>query len=123
MRGLDRMTGAEWKAGIRHADEIGVSPSLAPKFAPVSIPYRTLVAREVPNLLAAGRDMSSDAQTHTFMRETPQCWATGHATGATGALAANGGVDAADVNIVELQAALLKQGAHLRVSDRKKGEN
>jgi hypothetical protein len=123
MRGLSRMTGAEWKAGIRHADEIGVSPSLAPKFAPVSIPYRALVARGVPNLLAAGRHMSSDAQTHTFMREIPQCWVTGHAAGAAAALAANGRVDVADINIVELQAALLKQGAHLRVSDRKKGEN
>lgn len=122
LRGLGRMTGADWKAGIRHADEVGVSPSLAPKFANVSIPYRSLVARGVPNLLAAGRHMSSDAQTHTFMREIPQCWVTGHAAGAAAALAADAGVDAADVNITELQAALLKQGAHLRVPGNDGGE-
>jgi len=114
MQGLARMTGAQWKAGVRHADEIGVSPSLAPKFDPVSIPYKALIARGVPNLLAAGRHLSSDAQTHTFMREIPQCWVTGHAAGAAAALAANAGVDAVDVDIKELQAALLKQGAYLR---------
>jgi hypothetical protein len=123
LQGLGRMTGTDWKAGVRHADEVGVSPSLAPKFNSVSIPYRSLVARGVPNLVAAGRHMSSDAQTHTFMREIPQCWVTGHAAGAAAALAADAGVDAADVNIADLQAALLKQGAHLRAPETPGGEN
>lgn len=123
LQGLGRMTGTDWKAGVRHADEVGVSPSLAPKFNSVSIPYRSLVARGVPNLLAAGRHMSSDAQTHTFMREIPQCWVTGHAAGAAAALAADAGVDAADVNIADLQAALLKQGAHLRAPETPGGEH
>ncbi len=115
MRGLTQMTGAEWKAGIHHDDEIGVSPSLAPKFQSVSIPYRALVAKTVPNLLAAGRHMATDAQTHTFMREIPQCWVTGHAAGAAAALAADDDIDVADVDINRLQTELLKQGAYLRV--------
>ena len=122
MRGLGRMTGADWKASVRHADEIGVSPSLAPKYAPVSIPYRSLIAKGVPNLLAAGRHMSTDAQTHTFMREIPQCWVTGHAAGAAAALAANAGVDAADVNIAALQSVLVNQGAYLRAPAISTGE-
>ena len=116
MRGRFPMTGADWRAGIRHADEIGISPSLAPKFASVSIPYRALVASGTRNLLAAGRHMATDAQTHTFMREIPQCWVTGQAAGAAAALAAADGSDAATVDIAALQAALLKQGAHLRTS-------
>lgn len=112
---MTQMTGAEWKAGIHHDDEIGVSPSLAPKFQSVSIPYRALVAKTVPNLLAAGRHMATDAQTHTFMREIPQCWVTGHAAGAAAALAADDDIDVADVDINRLQTELLKQGAYLRV--------
>ena len=117
MRGRATMTGADWKAGLRHDDEVGVSPSLAPKFAPVSIPYRALVARTVPNLLAAGRHMSTDAQTHTFMREIPQCWATGQAAGVAAALAADAGVAAGDVDVAAVQSALLRQGVHLRTPD------
>lgn len=126
LQGLGRMTGPDWKAGVRHADEIGVSPSLAPKFAPVSIPYKALLAKGVPNLLAPGRHMSSDAQTHTFMREIPQCWVTGHAAGAAAALAANAGsargADAMAVDVGDLQAVLLKQGAYLRPAKSDEGE-
>ena len=114
MRGQTQMTGEDWKMGVWHDDEVGVSPSLAPKFASVSIPYRALIAERVPNLIAAGRHMSSDAQTHTFMREIPQCWVTGQAAGAAAALAASAEVDAIEVDIDALQRALLKQGAFLR---------
>lgn len=117
MRGLATMTGSDWKAGRRHSDEIGVSPSLAPKYDPVSIPYRALVARGAANLFAAGRHLSTDAQTHTFMREIPQCWVTGQAAGAAAALAADAGTTAAEVDVRALQAALLRQGAYLRQSE------
>ena len=42
--------------------------------------------------LAAGRHVSSDASSHGFMREIPQCWLTGQAAGAAAAVAANAGV-------------------------------
>ena len=58
--------------------------------------------------------LSTDAQTHTFMREIPQCWVTGQAAGAAAALAANAGITAAEVDIRALQAVLLRQGAYLR---------
>ena len=58
--------------------------------------------------------MSSDAQTHTFMREIPQCWVTGHAAGAAAALAASAGLDAIEIDTDALQKALLQQGAYLR---------
>ncbi|MBV8913411.1 MAG: FAD-dependent oxidoreductase [Acetobacteraceae bacterium] len=105
---------ADWQAGRVHPDEVGISPSLAPKWATVSVPYRSLLPRETPGLLVAGRHLSCDAASHSFMREIPQCWMTGHAAGAAAALAVDLGLDPADVPIGRLQDALLQQDASLR---------
>ncbi len=113
LHGLGRMTGEDWKAGARHGDEIGVSPSLAPQFNSVSVPYRALLARGAPNLLVAGRHISTDAATHTFMREIPQCWMTGQAAGVAAAIAADARVDAKDADITSIRAELRRQGAYL----------
>jgi hypothetical protein len=104
----------DWQSGRVHPDEIGVSPSLAPKWANVSVPFGSLLPRATRGLIVAGRHLSCDASSHTFMREIPQCWLTGHAAGAAAAMAANRGCDPADVSIDELQTLLIKQGAHLR---------
>jgi hypothetical protein len=105
-----------WQAGVQYADEIGVSPSLSPAFPSVSVPYGALVPVELDGLLAPGRHMSSDAVSHTFLREIPQCWLTGQAAGAAAALAANAGVTPRQVDVARLQAELLKQGAYVRLS-------
>ena len=82
------MTGGVTKTGHILADEIGVSPSLGPNIPNVSVPYGALVPDSVDNMLVAGRHISSDAQTHTFMREIPQCWMTA-TSGVAAALSAN----------------------------------
>ncbi len=64
-----------------HDNDIGVSPSLSPKLPPVSVPYGCLVPRAVDGLLVAGRHVSSDAASHSFLREIPQCWLTGRRPG------------------------------------------
>jgi hypothetical protein len=112
--GRQTLSREDWQAGRIHKDEVGVSPSLAPKFANVSVPYGSLLPRSTPGLIVAGRHLSSDASSHTFMREIPQCWLTGHAAGAAAALAAGKGCALADVQISQLQKALLEQGAYLR---------
>lgn len=104
----------DWKGGRVHADEIGISPSLAPKWASVSVPYGSLLPRATPGLIVAGRHLSSDSSSHTFMREIPQCWLTGHAAGAAAALAANAGTSPDRVPVGQLQQVLTGQGAHLR---------
>jgi hypothetical protein len=108
------LTRQHWQSGVRHADEVGVSPSLGPNFDSVSVPYGSLLPRRVRGLLVAGRHLSSDASSQTFMREIPQCWLTGQAAGAAAALAADAGVDPGDVPIATLQAKLAGQGAFLR---------
>jgi hypothetical protein len=105
---------SDWQAGVQHVDEIGVSPSLSPTFPSVSVPYGSLVPVELDGLLAPGRHMASDAVSHTFLREIPQCWLTGQAAGVAAALAASAAISPREVDIARLQRELVKQGAHLR---------
>jgi FAD dependent oxidoreductase len=94
--------------------EIGVSPSPSPKFPVISVPYDALVPARLDGLLACGRHVSSDASSHGFMREIPQCWLTGQAAGAAAAVAANAGVQPRAVDVRQVQAALRKQGVFIR---------
>jgi hypothetical protein len=112
--GLGRVTREDWMDATPRPDEIGVSPSLSPKFPMVSVPYGCLVPRQIDGLLVAGRHISCDPSSHSFLREIPQCWLTGQAAGAAAALAAAHGCLPRDVPIAELQTLLLRQGAWLR---------
>ncbi len=112
--GAKRMTGPETKSGVVFEDEIGVSPSLSPNLPSVSVPYGALLPQRTDNLLVAGRHISTDAQTHSFMSEIPQCWLTGHAAGVAAAMSAQAGVTPRRLAVPDLQAALRRQGAYLR---------
>ena len=80
----------------------------------MSVPYGSLLPRATAGLIVAGRHLSCDASSQTFMREIPQCWMTGHAAGAAAALAADGGISPENVSVQRLQETLLRQGAHVR---------
>jgi 2-polyprenyl-6-methoxyphenol hydroxylase-like FAD-dependent oxidoreductase len=112
--GVGKMLRAQWPAGEALADEIGVSPSLSPKFPSISIPYGSLVPRELDGLLACGRHISCDPNSHSFMREIPQCWVTGQAAGAAAALAVARSLPPRRLEVAELQETLTKQGVYLR---------
>lgn len=110
--GQGKLTRETWDGRIA-TDEIGVSPSLSPKFANVSVPYGAIVPREIEGLLAPGRHLSCDATSHSFMREIPQCWLTGHAAGVAAAIAADRGLRLAEVPVAEMREKLAAQGAFL----------
>ena len=112
--GVKKMLRAHWPTGQVFEDEIGVTPSVSPKFPNISIPYGCLVPEKLDGLLAPGRHLACDANSHGFMREIPQCWITGQAAGAGAALAAGRGIAPRAVPIADLQEALRRQGAHLR---------
>ena len=114
--GAQSLMREDWSAGRVHDTEIGVSPSLAPKWASVSVPYGSLLPRSTLGLIVAGRHLSCDASSQTFMREIPQCWLTGHAAGAAAALAADQGINPSEVPIAALQGALASQGALVRTA-------
>ncbi len=111
--GIDRIERKNWSDGRPVANEVGVSPSISPKFPVVSVPYGSLVPRNLDGMLTAGRHMSCDANSHGFMREIPQCWLTGHAAGVGAAVAANRGIQPRDVDVAEVRKILREQGAHL----------
>ncbi len=114
LTGVDAVLRSRWPDGVALPDEIGVSPAVSPKFPNISIPYGALVPIALDGLLACGRHVACDANSHGFMREIPQCWVTGQAAGVAAALAVAQGVQARHVDIEVLQAELLRQGAYVR---------
>ena len=110
---LRKVTRQQWDTGQVWDDEIGVSPSLAPKFPNISVPYGSLLPESLDNILGAGRHVACDASSHTFLREIPQCWLTGQAAGVAAALAASAGMRPRDVAVSAIQRELLRQGAYL----------
>ena len=113
LHGVATVRREHWDGRVA-ADEIGVSPSLAPSFGSVSVPYGAIVPARLDGLLAPGRHLSCDATSHSFLREIPQCWLTGQAAGAAAALSVAAGVAPRHLPVESLQAALLRQGAFLR---------
>jgi hypothetical protein len=114
LKGVDRLTRAQWPEGAVFPTEIGVSPSPSPKFPVISVPYGALVPARLDGLLACGRHISSDASSHGFMREIPQCWLTGQAAGVAAAVAVNAGVQPRTVDIRQVQEVLRGQGVFIR---------
>jgi hypothetical protein len=112
--GVAQVTREDWPSGKVRPDEIGVSPSLSPKFPILSVPYGALVPVSLDGLLVAGRALSCDATSHSILREVPQCWMTGQAAGVAAGLAAGAGVKPREVPVQRLQDTLARQGVFVR---------
>jgi hypothetical protein len=117
LKGVGAVLRSRWPEGRALPDEIGVTPAVSPKFPNISIPYGALVPETLDGLLACGRHVSCDKNSHTFMREIPQCWITGQAAGAAAAVAVAQGVEPRAVDIARLQEALRAQGVYLRQTE------
>lgn len=117
LKGVDAVLRSRWPDGVALPDEIGVTPAVSPKFPNISIPYGALVPEALDGLLACGRHISCDRNSHGFMREIPQCWITGQAAGVAAALAVAQGVQPRAVDIASLQQALQRQGVYLRAAE------
>jgi hypothetical protein len=112
--GVSKVTRGQWSSALVHPDEIGISPSLSPKFPNISIPYGCLVPAQLDGLIACGRHIACDPNSHSFLREIPQCWVTGQAAGVAAALAAARGTMPRALDAGEIQDKLVAQGAVLR---------
>ena len=84
-----------------------------PKKNAYSIPYRSLLPREIDNLLVAGRCISADRPANGSLRVMPACFATGQAAGTAGALAIKNGVLPHELDVSLLQDTLREQGVYL----------
>ncbi|WMJ85611.1 FAD-dependent oxidoreductase [Anaerocolumna sp. MB42-C2] len=75
------------------------------------IPYRSLIPKEVDNLIAAGRIISSDHRVQGSIRVMPVCLVTGQAAGTAAVLASQTG-DTHKVDIMQLRRILGEAGAY-----------
>lgn len=91
-------------------DSIAITGHWTKYGAVYAIPYRSLQAREFPNLLAAGRDISVDHRTHHATKEIPACMTTGQAAGTAAAMAIGLGGELARVDVAKLRERLQQAG-------------
>ncbi len=80
---------------------------------PYDIPYRCLLPKGLDNILTCGRCISGTHRAHASYRVMTICFATGQAAGTAAALSAVKGVTPRQLNIDELQEALIGQGCVL----------
>ncbi|MCQ2136077.1 MAG: FAD-dependent oxidoreductase [Bacteroidales bacterium] len=78
---------------------------------PAYVPYRALIAEDYPNLLVAGRCISTDRQALASLRVMGSCMGTGQAAGAAAAMSALNGVSVQNINVEELVSTLRAWGA------------
>jgi len=89
-----------------------VNPPMAPG-ASYDIPYRSLVPKDVDNLLVAGRCISSTHEGQSAIRVIPIVVAMGQAAGVAAALSAKFNVLPRRLDVALLQRTLRSQGANL----------
>jgi hypothetical protein len=90
-------------------DSIGMTGDWRKRGSAFEIPFGTLYCRDVPNLLAAGRDISVTDAMWDITRVIPACVVTGEAAGTAAAMAD----DFPALDVTALQKRLLSQGARL----------
>jgi hypothetical protein len=76
-----------------------------------TIPYRSLIARDVDGLLMAGKCISATHEAIASTRVIPICMAEGHAAGVAAALASRRKCSPRDVKLGELRDLLRTGGA------------
>ena len=97
-----------------HDDAVGIFADWR-KAGPVyALPYRALYAQRTPNLITAGRCISTTGDTWDVARVIPVCSISGEAAGTAAALCLRDNVQRfADLNAGALQAQLVKAGVKL----------
>jgi hypothetical protein len=111
------LTEKEIFSGLIFPDTIAICPdfrhTVSPEHPHWHIPYRSLVPRQIDNLLVAGRCFSSDLVANDLLAPIQFCIAMGQAAGTAAALAAKHKVGIRDLNYQILQDCLVKQGVPL----------
>jgi hypothetical protein len=77
------------------------------------LPYRTLIPKQVENLICAGRITGGDRVSHAATRNMMCCAVTGQAAGTAAALSVKRNEGFEDLSLSALQAELKRQGARL----------
>ena len=74
-------------------------------------PFRSIVPKEVDQLLVAGRHYSATPQAQKMSREIPPCMAMGEAAGIAATVALNAGTQVRRADVAKIQWLMREQGA------------
>jgi len=96
---------------FRHPDSVARGNDFRAEGRVFDIPRASLVSRNIPNLLSAGRSLSCDHLAQEPMREIHVCWASGQAAGVIAAMSVNTGTAPRELPVENLRCELKKQGA------------
>lgn len=124
--GLHTVTAEEYVNAYRYEDSIsrGIHPidmhaskgthqHRVDLTKPAYVPYRALITADYPNLLVAGRCISTDRQALASLRVMASCMGTGQAAGAAAAQAVANKQAVQDIDTAQLVATLKEWGAVL----------
>lgn len=96
---------------FRHPDSVARGNDFRKEGIAFDIPRAALVSRNVPNVVTAGRSLSSTHDAMEPIREIQVCWTSGHAAGVIAALASRQKKLPREVDIADIRNELVAQGA------------
>ncbi len=107
----DGIAAGNYDIDIHSPDGSGTSHYYFPAGVYYTIPYRSLLPKEIDNLIVAGRCIGATHEAQASIRIMPICVCLGEAAGTAAALARKAGVAAADIDTDALRARLREKGA------------
>jgi hypothetical protein len=122
IEGHYRLTGYDVQNQARFEDSIGIFPEFIDGYGLLvlpttgryfQVPYRILVPQKVENLLAAGRCVGGDKDSHAATRNMMCCTVTGQGAGVAAAVSVRDRVRLSSVDIHRVQRALENQGVRI----------
>jgi len=119
---LYNLTAANVREQGRFEDSIGIFPEFIDGYGllilPTTgryfhVPYRSLVPRNVGNLIVAGRCIGGDKISHAAVRNMMCCTVSGQGAGTAAAVSLKTGQSFANLDLALVQAELIRQGARI----------
>ena len=111
----DAIAACNYDIDIHNPEGTGTSHYYFPAGAYYTIPYRSLIPKNINNMLVAGRCISSDHGAQASYRIMPVVCCIGEAAGSAIGLAARSGCSVRDINPKDLQSVLKKTRAYINV--------
>lgn len=117
------MTDSDVREQARFDDTIGIYPEFIDGYGILilpttgryfQLPYRNLLPKGIDNLLVAGRSSGGDRVSHAATRNMACCAVLGQGAGAAAAISLRTDREVVDVDIVDVQTELERQGVRIR---------
>lgn len=109
----DSVAACNYDIDIHNPEGTGTSHYYFEEGTYYTIPYRSLVPKNIRNLIAAGRCISGCHEAQASFRIMPTCCSTGQAAGLAAAVAVHDRTDFPETDVAEIQALLHKYHAFI----------